>query len=59
MFYPVLKDVKLLMESLEGLSTPSKDCDSTLLDPGTSSILDDNTRTDPEPEVRGQLQVCP
>ncbi|XP_070976763.1 anoctamin-4-like [Oncorhynchus clarkii lewisi] len=48
---PVLKDVKLLMESLEGLSTPSKDGDSTLLDPGTSSILDDNTRTDPAPEV--------
>ncbi|KAK6314670.1 hypothetical protein J4Q44_G00141990 [Coregonus suidteri] len=47
----VLKDVKLLMESLEGLSTPSKDGDSTLLDPGTSSILDDNTRTDPAPEV--------
>lgn len=54
MFCPVLKDVKLLMESLEGLSTPSKDGDSTLLDPGTSSILDDNTRTDPAPEVRGQ-----
>uniref|UniRef100_A0A6Q2X4S2 Anoctamin n=1 Tax=Esox lucius TaxID=8010 RepID=A0A6Q2X4S2_ESOLU len=53
---PVLKDVKLLMESSEAVSTPSKDDDSTLLNPGTNSMLD-NTRSDLTLEVGGQLQV--
>ncbi|XP_019898579.1 anoctamin-4 isoform X4 [Esox lucius] len=52
----VLKDVKLLMESSEAVSTPSKDDDSTLLNPGTNSMLD-NTRSDLTLEVGGQLQV--
>ncbi|KAM3859282.1 anoctamin-4-like isoform 3-T3 [Diretmus argenteus] len=44
-----VKDVKVLLERerSEGTSDPSRDDDSTLLNPAThSSILDDNTRTD-------------
>ncbi|XP_071762788.1 anoctamin-4-like [Centroberyx gerrardi] len=44
-----VKDVKVLLERerSECISSPSRDDDSTLLNPGThSSILDDNTRTD-------------
>ncbi|KAJ8007147.1 hypothetical protein DPEC_G00114530 [Dallia pectoralis] len=52
----VLKDVKLLMESSEVASAPSKDNDSTLHNPATNSILDD-TRTDLPPDVGGQIQV--
>ncbi|KAM3859280.1 anoctamin-4-like isoform 1-T1 [Diretmus argenteus] len=50
-----VKDVKVLLERerSEGTSDPSRDDDSTLLNPAThSSILDDNTRTDSAlPEV--------
>nr|XP_040029517.1 anoctamin-4 isoform X1 [Gasterosteus aculeatus aculeatus]XP_040029518.1 anoctamin-4 isoform X1 [Gasterosteus aculeatus aculeatus]XP_040029520.1 anoctamin-4 isoform X1 [Gasterosteus aculeatus aculeatus]XP_040029521.1 anoctamin-4 isoform X1 [Gasterosteus aculeatus aculeatus] len=45
----VVKDVKVLLdrERSEGVSSPSRDDDSTLLNQGTnSSILDDNTKPD-------------
>ncbi|XP_023144192.2 anoctamin-4 isoform X1 [Amphiprion ocellaris] len=44
-----VKDVNVLLERerSEGISSPSRDDDSTLQNPGTnSSILDDNTKTD-------------
>ncbi|KAI3366954.1 hypothetical protein L3Q82_009591 [Scortum barcoo] len=44
-----VKDVNVLLERerSEGISSPSRDDDSTLLNPGThSSILDDNTKSD-------------
>uniref|UniRef100_G3Q7C6 Anoctamin n=1 Tax=Gasterosteus aculeatus aculeatus TaxID=481459 RepID=G3Q7C6_GASAC len=45
----IVKDVKVLLdrERSEGVSSPSRDDDSTLLNQGTnSSILDDNTKPD-------------
>ncbi|XP_076009973.1 anoctamin-4-like [Genypterus blacodes] len=58
-----VKDVNVLQERQrsEGVSSPSRDDDSTLLNPGThSSILDDNTRTEsPLPEGRGKSSgIC-
>ncbi|XP_041819917.1 anoctamin-4-like [Chelmon rostratus] len=44
-----VKDVNVLLERerSEGISSPSRDDDSTLLNPGThSSVLDDNTKSD-------------
>lgn len=53
-----MKDVNVLLERerSEGISSPSRDDDSTLLNPGThSSILDDNTKSDSGlPEVSGE-----
>ncbi|KAF7664480.1 hypothetical protein LDENG_00176140 [Lucifuga dentata] len=53
-----VKDVNVLLERerSEGISSTSRDDDSTLLNPGThSSILDENTRTDsPLPEGRSK-----
>lgn len=48
-FLPGVKDVNVLLERerSEGISSPSRDDDSTLLNPGThSSVLDDNTKSD-------------
>uniref|UniRef100_A0AAQ5YPI9 Anoctamin n=1 Tax=Amphiprion ocellaris TaxID=80972 RepID=A0AAQ5YPI9_AMPOC len=48
-FPAAVKDVNVLLERerSEGISSPSRDDDSTLQNPGTnSSILDDNTKTD-------------
>lgn len=57
-----VKDVNVHLESerSEGISTPSRDDDSTLPNPGTnSSILDDNTKSDSgQPEVSWESQLC-
>uniref|UniRef100_A0A8C9XRW5 Anoctamin n=1 Tax=Sander lucioperca TaxID=283035 RepID=A0A8C9XRW5_SANLU len=48
-FSPAVKDVNVLLERemSEGISSPSRDNDSTLLNMGNnSSILDDNTKSD-------------
>uniref|UniRef100_A0A671VM74 Anoctamin n=1 Tax=Sparus aurata TaxID=8175 RepID=A0A671VM74_SPAAU len=48
-FPPAVKDVNVLLERerSEGISSPSRDDDSTLLNPGThSSILEDNTKSE-------------
>lgn len=56
-FPPAVKDVNVLLERerSEGISSPSRDDDSTLLNPGThSSILEDNTKSESGlPEVSG------
>lgn len=55
-----MKDVNVLLERerSEDTSTPSRDDDSTLLNPGThSSILDENTKSDSGlPEVSGKTK---
>ena len=52
-----MKNVNVLLERKrsEGISSPSRDDDSTLLNPDTnSSILDNNTKSDSSlPEVSG------
>lgn len=59
-FPPAVKDVNVQLERerSEGISSPSRDDDSTLLNPAThSSILDDNTKSDSgPPEVSGETQ---
>lgn len=59
-FTPVVKDVNVLLERQrsDGVSSPSRDDDSTLQNAGThSSILDDNTKSDSGvPEVSGSAK---
>ncbi|GAA6227775.1 anoctamin-4-like isoform X2 [Lates japonicus] len=55
-----VKDVNVLLERerSEGISSPSRDDDSTLLNPAThSSILDDNTKSDSGPP-EGRTKSC-